>query len=561
MGGPWRPRAASSLRSRAVALLVLGFASLVLLGAFEALDEGQVIAAEKTAVATRQVGVDNQALSTAITSEQTALKSYINALAGADRSPRGLGERDDLLNDYLTASGEARAAQKRLTDDATRAGVDVSTATKAAEAWQTWAAERRAAAEADPTRPADPAHENDGATLYATFAGDDRVVTDRLRTAELQATQRADDLNAAHARVFFSGLAIEALALLLLGIALILQVLSPLSKLTAAAANLAEGRATRVPYQERDDEVGSLARALGSWQQASAEMFRVFQRSPIGIARLSSDGHVLEANPSLEHMLGVKPGSLGQRHLIEMLAADDREPLSRQVRELVRGAQESIALEARHLRADGTAFWADVTLAAVPAEDGGRYLLAMVEDVDVRKRQELELRHRAGHDALTELPNRSLFEDRLKQAIHVARRRRGKLAVVVLDLDHFKPVNDELGHHAGDEVLRQVGRRLRHALRESDTLARLGGDEFAIVLGGEDATGAGHAIDKLENAMAAPFAVAGTDRTVGLSAGIAVYPDDGRDVSELLNAADADMYRAKRRNHQRHAHAAGAGGN
>jgi diguanylate cyclase (GGDEF)-like protein/PAS domain S-box-containing protein len=285
-------------------------------------------------------------------------------------------------------------------------------------------------------------------------------------------------------------------------------------------------------------------------------MFNVFQRSPIGIARLSAEGEVLEANPSLEQMLGAAHDSLTGRNLVDLVAVEDRNMVTARVRELTVEHQDgagagpdSVALEARHLRSDGTNFWTDITLAAVPSDDGSRYLLAMLEDVDVRKRQELELRHQAGHDALTQLPNRSLFEDRLGHAILAAHRRGGPLAVLVLDLDRFKPVNDDLGHHAGDEVLRQAGRRLRQALRQSDTIARLGGDEFGVVLAGEDREGAERTAAKLEAAMAPPFEVGGESRSVGLSAGIAVYPNDGTGAPDLLAAADAAMYRAKRHHH------------
>ncbi len=544
MGGSLRPRAASSLRSRAVALLGLGFASLVALGVFEALDEGRVIAAEREVVAVRQVTSDNQALSAAMTAQQAALKSYVEALAQPDRTPPGLGVREDLLNEYLTASGESRAAQARLSEDASRAGIDASPATGSSAAWESWAAQRRGMAEAGPTDPVNPAVDATGVSLFATFAAEDRIFSDAARGEEAAAAQRATGLNASHARVFYSGLAVEAVALVLLGVAFIRSVLSPLARLTATAAELAEGRAAPVPFQERRDEVGSLARALRSWQRTSAEMYRVFERSPIGIARLSGRGEVLDVNPSLKRMVG----DAGRR-LTDMVVTEDRPAIAGHIKQLREGVQESAALEARFVGDAGDVFWADVTLAAVPSEDGERYLLAMVEDVELRKRQEFELRHKAGHDALTQLPNRSLFEDRLGQAIRIARRRGSPLSILLLDLDRFKPVNDELGHHAGDEVLRQVARRLRSVLRESDTLARLGGDEFAVVLAGEDRLGADHAAAKLEEAMVQPFSLGAVERSVGVSAGIAVYPGDGADVHSLLASADAGMYRVKRRHH------------
>ena len=525
--------------------MALGFASLVVLGVFEALVEDQVISAERDVVAIRQVTADNQALAAALASQQPALKTYVAALGTPDRSPRGLSERDDLLNDYLAAAGESSAALERLGTDARRAGVDAAPAQRAAIAWEAWAASRRTAAAQTPpgTTPTDA----DGEALFAAFTGADRLLAQSLRAQEEAAATHANSLGADHARVFFSGLAVEAIALLLLALALLRQVLRPLALLTDAAAELAGGRTANVPFQDRDDEVGSLARALTLWQRASTEMFRVFQRSPIGIARVTADGRVLEANPSFEQMVGVAPGALDGRDLAALVAPIDRQPMLMQLKSVTDGDHESTVLEARCLRNDATEFWADVTFAAVPVEDGSRYLLAMVEDVDVRKRQELELRHRAAHDPLTGLPNRSLFEDRLAQAVKSARRHRTELAVVLVDLDRFKPVNDELGHHAGDEVLRQVARRLRAALRESDTVARLGGDEFAVILPEQDAEGAQRTVGKLERAMAEPFSAGGQLRQVGMSAGVARFPESGTTPAALLRVADDAMYRAKRR--------------
>src|SRR2546423_7594453 len=214
-------------------------------------------------------------------------------------------------------------------------------------------------------------------------------------------------------------------------------------------------------------------------------MLSVFERSPIGICRLSTGGVILEANPSLERMLGYSSGELDGRPYRDLT------PEVGHYGELVTGRRERVAVETRYQRRDGSHFWGSLTVSPVHHLDGAvDYFVAMIEDIDHRKRQEFDLLHRAGHDSLTGLPNRSLFDDRLEQALRAARRRRGKVAVLVLDLDRFKPVNDELGHQAGDEVLRRLTDRLTSALRDSDTLARLGGDEFPVVLARHDAAGA-----------------------------------------------------------------------
>jgi diguanylate cyclase (GGDEF)-like protein/PAS domain S-box-containing protein len=161
---------------------------------------------------------------------------------------------------------------------------------------------------------------------------------------------------------------------------------------------------------------------------------------------------------------------------------------------------------------------------------------------------EARFQHQALHDPLTDLPNRVLLHDRLGQAITAARRdpHRQPVALLVLDLDRFKEVNDTLGHHAGDRLLQEVGRRLRGALRDSDTVARLGGDEFAAVLPGADAAAAASAAAKLQTALDVPLVLEGQVLSLAASIGIAAYPVHGDDADTLLRHADMAMYNAKR---------------
>jgi len=152
----------------------------------------------------------------------------------------------------------------------------------------------------------------------------------------------------------------------------------------------------------------------------------------------------------------------------------------------------------------------------------------------------------AYHDALTGMPNRRLLEDRLEQALARADRRPHKVAVLALDLDNFKEVNDTFGHRVGDLVLKSVVTRVKARLRASDTLARTGGDEFTVVAEVADALGAQILVSALELAFARPFEVEGELVTTGASIGVALYPDDGRSADELHSAADKVMYVAKR---------------
>ena len=152
----------------------------------------------------------------------------------------------------------------------------------------------------------------------------------------------------------------------------------------------------------------------------------------------------------------------------------------------------------------------------------------------------------ASHDQLTDLPNRTLFRDRLQQALAQSERQRDWVAVICFDLDHFKDVNDTLGHGIGDQLLQQVSRRVQHLLRKSDTLARLGGDEFAIIQAGlEHPDSAGGLAQRVIDALAEPFQLDGHDVAIGSSVGIALYPDDQSDPDLLLRNADLALYRAK----------------
>ncbi len=166
----------------------------------------------------------------------------------------------------------------------------------------------------------------------------------------------------------------------------------------------------------------------------------------------------------------------------------------------------------------------------------------MAELEGARKREA----HRATHDALTGLPNRALYFDRLSHAIAGASRRKEKLAVLYLDLDGFKPVNDTCGHAAGDEVLIEVANRLATGVRRSDTLARLGGDEFAVLFERIPERGVAESlVIALRSLFSEPVEVGGKRFPIGFSAGLALYPDDGRDADALVRVADAAMYREK----------------
>ncbi len=178
----------------------------------------------------------------------------------------------------------------------------------------------------------------------------------------------------------------------------------------------------------------------------------------------------------------------------------------------------------------------------------GEVIGAVMVFHDVSEARELSLRmsHLAQHDSLTDLPNRLLFADRLKQAMAMADRQQGRVAVLYVDLDRFKRTNDTLGHNAGDVVLKLVADRLRASVRASDTVSRRGGDEFVVMLPQiADIQHAQTIAGKIQLAMRAKYTVGQHEVHLTASIGIAIYPDDGRDIDTLLKNADAAMYQAK----------------
>jgi diguanylate cyclase (GGDEF)-like protein len=166
-------------------------------------------------------------------------------------------------------------------------------------------------------------------------------------------------------------------------------------------------------------------------------------------------------------------------------------------------------------------------------------------DITEEHRQKLYLHHQAFHDRLTGLPNRALLLERLQQTLIAATRRKASFALAFIDLDQFKPINDSAGHEAGDVVLREIAYRLRQCVRESDTVARHGGDEFVLLLLDSTESGLQRVASAILQAVAQPINWQNNQFTVSASIGFAVFPRDGKDVKELLDAADAAMYRAK----------------
>jgi diguanylate cyclase (GGDEF)-like protein/PAS domain S-box-containing protein len=207
--------------------------------------------------------------------------------------------------------------------------------------------------------------------------------------------------------------------------------------------------------------------------------------------------------------------------------------------------------EITSVRRGGEQYPAWVTMSAIRDNQGEiTNYMAILADITERKRLEEAARHQAEHDALTGLPNRVLLLDRIQQALAANRRQHKQFALMFLDLDRFKQVNDTLGHHAGDVVLQEVASRLTHCVRGVDTVCRLGGDEFVVLLadiGGVDQ--AAHVAGTVMHALARPITLEGQDISQAVSIGIAICPSDGQDADTLLRNADVAMYHAKQSGH------------
>ena len=255
---------------------------------------------------------------------------------------------------------------------------------------------------------------------------------------------------------------------------------------------------------------------------------------------------VLYANPAYERLSG-RPlaGVIGQPCDFMTDADTDPQALVELRAALAKGCDTRIEMQCR--RADGKPFWTNLHLAPV-REPHGRisHWVVIQQDVTARRSIEARLVHQAGHDALTGLPNRTRLRERLKHALARARRSGGRIAVLFVDLDRFKTINDSLGHAVGDALLCEVAQRLKQSVRTGDLVARLGGDEFVVLaehIGRPD--DAARVARKLIEVIELPYAVAGREFVLSASIGIGLYPDDAGDLDTLLRVADTAMYGVK----------------
>jgi diguanylate cyclase (GGDEF)-like protein/PAS domain S-box-containing protein len=273
----------------------------------------------------------------------------------------------------------------------------------------------------------------------------------------------------------------------------------------------------------------------------------ILNASPDGVLWVDRAGTILMANPAIEMLTGYPPHELIGEAVEIFLPGHLRKRHAQSLRDYftVPHPRAMGLMDLKLMRRDGTWLPVDISLGHWE-DDGASHAIAYIRDLSERKKLEESLRHQATHDELTGLPNRWLFRLQLDQAVVRAARSGQHVAVLFIDLDYFKTVNDSFGHATGDALLVQVGARIRSVLRENDTLARLGGDEFAILLTDlaemDEVVGVA---TKLLMSLQASYRLQGQDVYSGGSLGVAFYPDDAKDSETLLRYADLAMYQAK----------------
>jgi diguanylate cyclase (GGDEF)-like protein/PAS domain S-box-containing protein len=264
-----------------------------------------------------------------------------------------------------------------------------------------------------------------------------------------------------------------------------------------------------------------------------------------GIYRSTPDKGMIYANEALARMFGYASVTELMNVAGPILYANPRR--RQELTQLLDDNGQYRNEEVEYQRKDGTRFFAVNGATTVKDADGNPlYFDGVISDITERKRAEAQVYQLAHYDSLTGLPNRALLRDRLGQAMSDARRRGAKLAVLYLDLDRFKTVNDSLGHETGDKLLKSVATRLRECMRDSDTISRQGGDEFLLILRDcNDAPSVAKVAEKLQEAVARPVSIGEYELHVTPSIGISLFPDDADDLDELIRNADAAMYHAK----------------
>ncbi len=312
------------------------------------------------------------------------------------------------------------------------------------------------------------------------------------------------------------------------------------------------------PWRNADGEViGIISCSMKVHElKLSSEALRVanerlsshMDNSPLTVLELDASLTITRCSNRVSVLLGLAPGALEGRALLDALhIADANEPLVSALSRLTSGAEESNRVESNLTHADGHTVYCEWFNSAL-TDASGRVtsIMALVQDVSARVEAAQQLLHIATHDTLTGLANRRMLTERLSHALARAERTGEAVAVLFIDLDGFKSVNDKHGHGAGDEVLRDVATRLRRIARATDFVARLGGDEFVILLDTDVHPGSPSMLaERVFDALSAPCRFTGGEAPIGASIGVAMHPPLSNLAADLIRRADAAMYEAK----------------
>jgi diguanylate cyclase (GGDEF)-like protein/PAS domain S-box-containing protein len=281
-------------------------------------------------------------------------------------------------------------------------------------------------------------------------------------------------------------------------------------------------------------------------RRANQRFRSAFDNAPIGMAIVSTEGRFLRTNRALAELTGYPQEHLAGMGFAEITPSEDLSKDLSALQDMVDGGRDRYQTEKRYLHADGHVIWIDLSATIVRDREGRpMYLLSQMQDISERKETEARLAHRASHDELTGLPRRAVLEERMILALNRQRRERRPIAVLYLDLDRFKPMNDTYGHEAGDHLLVAIAERLTALVRPTDVVSRVGGDEFVILCEGMGEAAATRLAKRIIEEVSEPIDLEGAHLSVTPSIGIALTRDPAARPAELLYDADAAMYFAK----------------
>jgi diguanylate cyclase (GGDEF)-like protein/PAS domain S-box-containing protein len=301
-------------------------------------------------------------------------------------------------------------------------------------------------------------------------------------------------------------------------------------------------------YQTYLKNIETVERHVAALQESEERFRSAFDYAAIGMALVSAEGRWLQVNRSLCAILGYSEEEMLGMSFQDITHPDELASVGAHVRQMLEGRAPTCQTEKRYLHKDGHVVWIYLSISRVAGgHEAGARLIFQIQDITDRKQAEQRLLHDAFHDVLTGLPNRALFIDRLERVIvHTNRRPGYRFAVLFVDLDRFKLINDTMGHLAGDDLLVGIARRLERCLRQEDTVARFGGDEFAILLDGvQDVRDATRVAERINYELALPFRVGRREVAASASIGIALSASGYEKPEDVLHDADAAMYRAK----------------